>query len=234
MVHGLGPTSSASPRASSCRWAAGRCRRRAGRCRGGTRGARSLRSASTCRRVSSRKSTLTDERPRSCAEQADPDVIGPEHPMRDAESAVVTRRSRATRRATLGRRLRDGLLVDDVPQAVPGRGAQGRPQLRRRPRRRGRHTAICTAVVRASPHGAGLRVVAQGVADGVAGRGVATGLGCELAQGYLFGLPEPSETFGERPDAKQWAARLRRAEDRQVEGVQAGRVRRRLRTCDPL
>jgi EAL domain-containing protein (putative c-di-GMP-specific phosphodiesterase class I) len=65
-------------------------------------------------------------------------------------------------------------------------------------------TAICTAVVSLA-HALGLRAVAEGVetASQVA---ALRQLGCELAQGYLFGRPEPSETFGERPDAKQWAA----------------------------
>ncbi len=64
-------------------------------------------------------------------------------------------------------------------------------------------SAICTAVVSLA-HALGLRAVAEGVETPEQLAELRT-LGCELAQGYLFGRPAPPDTFGDRPDERQWA-----------------------------
>src|SRR5262245_16643188 len=64
--------------------------------------------------------------------------------------------------------------------------------------------AICTAVVSLA-HALGLRAVAEGVETPEQLAELRT-LGCELAQGYLFGRPAPADSWGERPDQQQWAA----------------------------
>jgi diguanylate cyclase (GGDEF)-like protein/PAS domain S-box-containing protein len=65
-------------------------------------------------------------------------------------------------------------------------------------------SAICTAVVSLA-HALGLRAVAEGVETAEQLAELRT-LGCELGQGYLFGRPASPETFGDRPDERQWAA----------------------------
>jgi EAL domain-containing protein (putative c-di-GMP-specific phosphodiesterase class I) len=65
-------------------------------------------------------------------------------------------------------------------------------------------TAICTAVVSLA-HALGLRAVAEGVETPEQLAELRT-LGCELAQGYLFGKPEPAEAHGLRPDERRWGA----------------------------
>ncbi len=65
-------------------------------------------------------------------------------------------------------------------------------------------SAICTAVVSLA-HALGLRAVAEGVETPEQLAELRT-LGCELAQGYLFGKPVPPEEYGPRPDEKVWAA----------------------------
>jgi diguanylate cyclase (GGDEF)-like protein/PAS domain S-box-containing protein len=124
--------------------------------------------------------------------------------MRDAESAVTT----------LGklRSLGVHLSVDDF-----GTGYSSMTYLKRFPvealkvdrsfvdglGEESGDTAICTAVVSLA-HALGLRAVAEGVET--AGQvAELRQLGCEMAQGYLFGRPEPAATYGEHPEAKQWA-----------------------------
>jgi EAL domain-containing protein (putative c-di-GMP-specific phosphodiesterase class I) len=128
--------------------------------------------------------------------------------MHDAESAVMT----------LGalRALGVHLSVDDF-----GTGYSSMSYLKRFPveslkvdrsfidglGREPEDTAICTAVVSLA-HALGLRAVAEGVETPEQLAELRT-LGCELAQGYLFGRPAPAETWGARPDA-EFAARLGR------------------------
>ena len=123
--------------------------------------------------------------------------------MRDAESAVVT----------LGklRALGVHLSVDDF-----GTGYSSMTYLKRFPvealkvdrsfvdglGEESGDTAICTAVVSLA-HALGLRAVAEGV-ETASQMATLRQLGCELAQGYLFGRPEPAEVYGERPDTRQW------------------------------
>jgi diguanylate cyclase (GGDEF)-like protein/PAS domain S-box-containing protein len=125
--------------------------------------------------------------------------------MRDAESAV----------RALGalRSLGVHLAVDDF-----GTGYSSMTYLKRFPvealkvdrtfvdglGREPEDSAICTAVVSLA-HALGLRAVAEGVEtpEQLAELRV---LGCELAQGYLFGRPAPPDTFGDRPDQHQWSA----------------------------
>jgi diguanylate cyclase (GGDEF)-like protein/PAS domain S-box-containing protein len=64
-------------------------------------------------------------------------------------------------------------------------------------------TAICTAVVSLA-HALGLCAVAEGVETPEQLADLRT-LGCELAQGYLFGEPAPPATYGDRPDLQRWA-----------------------------
>jgi len=58
-------------------------------------------------------------------------------------------------------------------------------------------TAICTAVVSLA-HALGMRAVAEGVETPEQLASLRT-LGCELAQGYLFGRPAPADRFAIRP-----------------------------------
>jgi EAL domain-containing protein (putative c-di-GMP-specific phosphodiesterase class I) len=123
--------------------------------------------------------------------------------MRDAESAV----------ATLGklRSLGVHLSVDDF-----GTGYSSMTYLKRFPvealkvdrsfvdglGEESGDTAICTAVVSLA-HALGLRAVAEGVETAEQMANLRQ-LGCELAQGYLFGRPEPADVYGDRPDTRQW------------------------------
>jgi diguanylate cyclase (GGDEF)-like protein len=125
--------------------------------------------------------------------------------MRDAESAV---RALGALRA-----LGVHLAVDDF-----GTGYSSMTYLKRFPvealkvdrtfvdgiGRDAEDSAICTAVVSLA-HALGLRAVAEGVETPEQIAELRT-LGCELAQGYLFGRPAPPDTFGDRPDQQQWAS----------------------------
>jgi EAL domain-containing protein (putative c-di-GMP-specific phosphodiesterase class I) len=53
-------------------------------------------------------------------------------------------------------------------------------------------------------HALGLRAVAEGVETPEQLAELRT-LGCEMAQGYLFGKPAPAEVYGERPDERTWS-----------------------------
>ncbi len=139
--------------------------------------------------------------------KVDPDAIWLEITestlMRDAEGAVVTLEGL--------RRLGVHLSVDDF-----GTGYSSMTYLKRFPVEalkvdrsfvdglgsESSDTAICTAVVSLA-HALDLRAVAEGVETAGQVAALRT-LGCELAQGYLFGRPQPAECFGDRPDARQW------------------------------
>jgi diguanylate cyclase (GGDEF)-like protein/PAS domain S-box-containing protein len=125
--------------------------------------------------------------------------------MRDAETAVTT--------LTALRALGANLAVDDF-----GTGYSSMSYLKRFPvqalkvdrtfvdglGREPEDSAICTAVVTLA-HALGLRAVAEGVETPEQLAELRT-LGCELAQGFLFGKPAPAEEFGERPHERTWAA----------------------------
>jgi diguanylate cyclase (GGDEF)-like protein/PAS domain S-box-containing protein len=124
--------------------------------------------------------------------------------MRDAESAVTTLRAL--------RALGVHLSVDDF-----GTGYSSMSYLKRFPvealkvdrsfidglGREPEDTAICTAVVSLA-HALGLRAVAEGV-EAPEQLAELRALGCELAQGYLFGRPAPADAYGARPDRHHWA-----------------------------
>jgi diguanylate cyclase (GGDEF)-like protein/PAS domain S-box-containing protein len=124
--------------------------------------------------------------------------------MRDAETAVRTLGSLRS----LGVRL----AVDDF-----GTGYSSMSYLKRFPvqalkvdrtfvdglGRDSEDTVICTAVVSLA-HALGLRAVAEGVETAEQLAELRT-LGCELAQGFLFGRPAPAEEWGERPHEHRWA-----------------------------
>jgi diguanylate cyclase (GGDEF)-like protein/PAS domain S-box-containing protein len=124
--------------------------------------------------------------------------------MRDAESAVRT--------LSALRSLGVHLAVDDF-----GTGYSSMSYLKRFPvqalkvdrtfvdgiGREPEDSAICTAVVSLA-HALGLRAVAEGVETPEQLAELRT-LGCELAQGFLFGRPAPAEEWGDRPHERQWA-----------------------------
>jgi EAL domain-containing protein (putative c-di-GMP-specific phosphodiesterase class I) len=62
-------------------------------------------------------------------------------------------------------------------------------------------TAICTAVVSLA-HALGMGAVAEGVETPEQLAALRT-LGCEFAQGYLFGKPAPADRFGFRSAGPQ-------------------------------
>jgi diguanylate cyclase (GGDEF)-like protein/PAS domain S-box-containing protein len=125
--------------------------------------------------------------------------------MRDAETAVRTLGSLRT----LGVRI----AVDDF-----GTGYSSMSYLKRFPvqalkvdrtfvdglGREPEDSAICTAVISLA-HALGLRAIAEGVETPEQLAELRT-LGCELAQGYLFGKPAPADEHGDRPDERIWAA----------------------------
>jgi diguanylate cyclase (GGDEF)-like protein/PAS domain S-box-containing protein len=124
--------------------------------------------------------------------------------MRDAESAVT--RLRALRALGIH------LAVDDF-----GTGYSSMSYLKRFPvealkvdrsfidglGREPEDSAICTAVISLA-HALGLRAIAEGVETPEQLAELRT-LGCEMAQGYLFGKPAPAEVYGERPDERSWS-----------------------------
>ena len=138
--------------------------------------------------------------------QIDPDAVWLEITestlMRDAESAVT--RLRALRALGIHR------AVDDF-----GTGYSSMSYLKRFPvealkvdrsfidglGREPEDSAICTAVISLA-HALGLRAVAEGVETPEQLAELRT-LGCEMAQGYLFG--KPAEVYGERPDERGWS-----------------------------
>jgi len=119
--------------------------------------------------------------------------------MHDAESAVRT--------LTALRALGVHLSVDDF-----GTGYSSMTYLKRFPveslkvdrsfvdglGRDAEDSAICTAVVSLA-HALGLHAVAEGV-ETVEQLAELRTLGCEMAQGYLFGKPAPPDVWGARPD----------------------------------
>jgi diguanylate cyclase (GGDEF)-like protein/PAS domain S-box-containing protein len=121
--------------------------------------------------------------------------------MHDAESAVRT--------LTALRALGVHLSVDDF-----GTGYSSMTYLKRFPvdslkvdrsfvdglGRDAEDSAICTAVVSLA-HALGLRAVAEGV-ETVEQLAELRTLGCEMAQGFLFGRPAPPDTWGARPDQR--------------------------------
>jgi EAL domain-containing protein (putative c-di-GMP-specific phosphodiesterase class I) len=121
--------------------------------------------------------------------------------MHDAESAVRT--------LTALRALGVHLSVDDF-----GTGYSSMTYLKRFPvdslkvdrsfvdglGRDAEDSAICTAVVSLA-HALGLRAVAEGV-ETVEQLAELRTLGCEMAQGFLFGRPAPPDAWGARPDER--------------------------------
>ena len=89
------------------------------------------------------------------------------------------------------RRLRHRLLVADLPAALPGRRAQDRPVLRRRPGPRRRATPRSSPPSSAWPTPSGSTVVAEGSRP--PSRPQLRRLGCDLAQGYYFARPLPPD-----------------------------------------
>ena len=140
--------------------------------------------------------------------QIDPDQVWLEITestlMRDAELAVT--RLRALRALGIH------LAVDDF-----GTGYSSMSYLKRFPvealkvdrsfidglGREPEDSAICTAVISLA-HALGLRAVAEGVETPEQLAELRT-LGCEMAQGYLFGKPAPADVYGERPDERGWS-----------------------------
>ena len=111
------------------------------------------------------------------------------------------RRSRpqARRRPAGARRLRHGLLLAELSQALPCRHGQDRPELCRRPLRRAVDEAIVSAVVTlAHRH---RHVCGRRGRGGAAPAAAITRLGCDMAQGYLFARPMPAEAVPGRLEA---------------------------------
>ncbi len=90
------------------------------------------------------------------------------------------------------RRLRHRLLLAGLPQALPGRRAEGRPQLRAAPRRAPREDDTLVAAMVAMGHALGLSVIAEGIEEEGQVSALLT-VGCRSAQGYLFSRPQPAD-----------------------------------------
>ena len=122
-----------------------------------------------------------------------------EHP--DARRRVGRRRARRAaraRRAPLGRRLRLRLLVARLPAAAPGRGAEDRPHLRRRGRARHRAAPRSSRRSWAWRARSGWRRWPRASRPATSCAACAPP-GASMGQGYLFGRPQPADTFGDRP-----------------------------------
>ena len=134
------------------------------------------------------------------------DLLGPDrHPGRlavagDHRDRAARRRQGVDRRAAQPaqprpaprrRRLRHRLLVADLPQAVPGRGDQDRPQLRRRARARHRGHDDRRGRRQPRPLASASSVVAEGLETPLQLSRLRA-LGCDRGQGYLFGRPRPA------------------------------------------
>jgi EAL domain-containing protein (putative c-di-GMP-specific phosphodiesterase class I) len=84
--------------------------------------------------------------------------------------------------------------------ALPGRASSFVDGLGREPE----DTAIVTATVSLA-HALGLTAIAEGVETPIQLAELRT-LGCEFAQGYLFGSPQPIDVLGDRHafDLRTW------------------------------
>ena len=89
------------------------------------------------------------------------------------------------------RRLRDGLLVDRAGAPVPDRRDQDRPQPHRADAGVDRDHAIVRSVIELA-HTFELDAIAEGV-ETPAQHGALRDLGCDHAQGYLYGVPLPGD-----------------------------------------
>ncbi len=113
--------------------------------------------------------------------------------MADTELAVQpAARAQGARRAPRARRLRDRLLVAQLPQPLPGRHPQDGPLVPREGVDAAGSTASPTP---SSALGAtlALEVVAEGIEHARAGGHAARRSGCELGQGFLFARPMDAE-----------------------------------------
>ena len=155
-------------RARSSTSAAGCSRRPAGRRSSGTgSGPSRSRSASTSPGVQLHQPGFVDDaarilrsdRARSVAADARADRVGPRQAPAGRERSSA---SCGDRRRHRDRRLRHRVLVALLPPAVPGDEHQGRPELRRRPRRP-RATPASSAASSRSATRFGLTTVAEGV-----------------------------------------------------------------------
>ena len=107
--------------------------------------------------------------------------------QRTAGDDRPARRAAGARRPPRDRRLRDRLLVAELPRALPGRHPQDRPLVHRRTSASGERPAIARAIVELG-RTLGLEVVAEGIEHPTRPTG-SSSLGCPLGQGYLFSRP---------------------------------------------
>ena len=99
-------------------------------------------------------------------------------------------RAAQPRSPPVGRRLRHRLLVAHLPQALPGRGDQGRRSFVSGLGIENEDTTIVEAVVKLG-QALGLAVVAEGIETPLQLSRLRE-LGCDKGQGYLFGRPRPA------------------------------------------
>ena len=170
-----------------------------------------LRLASTSRRASSATPASSPTvRPCSTSTGLDPALLSLEITesvahgrRRDAPSATRSRRCRRSASGSPSTTSAPATRRSRYLQALPGRRAQDRPLVRRRPRRT---TAATPPSSRASspwPHALGLDVVAEGVETDEQ-REQLRALGCRHAQGYLFARPAlPGELSPRSPGRPQ-------------------------------